>query len=66
MYICLFINVQNIYYSLLISNVIFSHTDPDYDISSIGDNSSQLDSNFFLNEDSVCSMDIDISVIEKV
>ncbi|XP_052093536.1 histone-lysine N-methyltransferase 2C-like isoform X6 [Mytilus californianus] len=43
----------------------FIMKDPDYDISSIGDNSSQLDSNFFLNEDSVCSMDIDISVIEK-
>jgi len=35
-------------------------------MSSVGDNSSQLDNNFFLNEDSVSSMDIDISVVEKV
>lgn len=35
-------------------------------MSSMGDNSSQLDSNFLLNEDSVSSMDIDINILEKV
>ena len=41
-------------------------SDSEYDMSSMGDNSSQLENNFFINEDSVSSMDIDISVIEKV